>query len=64
MKQYFVHIQKSYYDELVQQIEIEIAAHNDEGFVLVDIQYFNMENDSSQIDAFLLFNECKVSLYE
>jgi len=57
MKQTVVLVQEMYFDDLQDSIQGAIDDYNDDGYCLVDIQYFNMENEDVECSAFLLFNE-------
>ncbi len=53
-KQLLVHIQEPSYHDLCNAIQDEID-NNDDLFQVQQINYFNMEDELSSCDAFILF---------
>lgn len=57
MKQLCSLVRHSEYESLRLLIQDEIGNRNDEGFKLVNIQYFGLETDAYYCSAWLLFDE-------
>ena len=57
MRQSLTRVQAYYYDEFADKIQEQIDDYYEDGFELVDIQYFGMDDEDRDCHAFLLFQE-------
>lgn len=59
MRQIFTHVQEYYYKDLAHEIQNQIDDYYEDGYYLIDIQYFGIEKEEGECHAFLLFEADK-----